>query len=242
MTNRQTSNESKDHRTWVAGLNESLFPAHRILHPHFDSLVSRSSQSHVHRRGRRALTLVEVLLVLALLVIIGAVSVPQLAGSMSRGRLQHSGDLLRSAWGKARLAAMRSGEVYLFRLQPNGGWYQIVTLAELAGDGAANASTPPPDDGDELEFLESDVLRLARHRLPAGIVFASAEIEDAPSLAAEATAGDGNWSNPILFYADGITSNATVLLANDDGYMVRVTLRGLTGMSHAGEIEKGAAP
>jgi type II secretory pathway pseudopilin PulG len=53
------------------------------------------------RAFRFGLTLVEVILVLALLVVVGAVTVPVLSGSITQARLQHSGDLVRAAWGKA---------------------------------------------------------------------------------------------------------------------------------------------
>ena len=62
------------------------------------------------RPRHHGLTLVEVILVLALLVVIAAVSTPLLEGSFTRAGLQGGGDLLRAAWGKARLAAMESGE------------------------------------------------------------------------------------------------------------------------------------
>ena len=57
-----------------------------------------------YRARHPGLTLVEVILVLALLVVIGAVSAPLLEGSFARAGLRHGGDLLRAAWGRARLA------------------------------------------------------------------------------------------------------------------------------------------
>ena len=85
---------------------------------------------------RSGLTLVEVCLVLALLVVIGAISAPMLGGSFSRAELHGASDLLRGAWSRGRLAAMESGQTYVFRFQPNGRAYQIVTLSDLGALGA----------------------------------------------------------------------------------------------------------
>ena len=43
------------------------------------------------------------------------------------------------------------------------------------------------------------------------------------------SAGSGNWSKPILFYPDGTTSTATLLIKNDEARCVELHLRGLTG-------------
>ncbi len=44
------------------------------------------------------------------------------------------------------------------------------------------------------------------------------------------------WSTPILFFPDGSTSTATVVIQNDVPQYVRLTLRGLTGVARASTI------
>jgi hypothetical protein len=192
--------------------------------------------------SRPALTLVEVILVLALLVVVGSVTVPLISGSLSQARLQHSGDLVRAAWGKARLAAMRSGESYVFRYEPQGSRYQLVLLSAITAEDADEVNTLPPEDAEDAEFDEADMLRLALSRLPEGIVFAGGEIAAVPQLAASAAATEGGWSAPIVFYPDGTSTDAAVLLANPAGLTLRVTLRGLTGISRTSEIGSEATP
>ena len=186
---------------------------------------------------QRGLTLVEVILVLALLVVIGAVSVPLLESSFSRAGLHSAGDTLRGAWAKARLAAMQSGQTCVFRYEPNGSRFQIAALNQL--ELPETSALQPDTAGTRREAV--DMLRLPRNRLPDGVVFAAGEVSTSTQLVATLPgAADGPWSNPILFYPDGTTSDASVLLSNSRQTMIRVTLRGLTGISNTTDVTSEA--
>jgi prepilin-type N-terminal cleavage/methylation domain-containing protein len=192
-----------------------------------------------HHGLHHGLTLVEVVLVLALLVVISAISIPLLEGSLSRAALHSGGDLLRGAWAKARLAAMQSGQMYVFRFEPGGSRFQIVTLGTL---GAPEGNELAPLDPDAKSDA-TGIVRLSQNRLPDGIIFTGGDVSSsAQVLATLPTAADGPWSQPILFHPNGTTSDASVLLANDRQTTIRVTLRGLTGVSHAADVDSEAAP
>ena len=183
------------------------------------------------RRGhRRALTLVEVCLVLALLVVIGAVSAPLLEGSFSRAGLTSAADVVRGAWARARLAAMESGNTHVFRFEPKGGRFQIVALNELGVPGS-EAMAPAGAERDP-----ADMLRLPSNQLPKNITFAGGDVEASPRVMALLGTSSGTWSSPILFHADGTTSDASLLLMNGEQQTARVTLRGLTGISNTSEV------
>jgi hypothetical protein len=47
---------------------------------------------------------------------------------------------------------------------------------------------------------------------------------------------NGDWSQPILFYPDGTTSTATILLKNAQSRCVELHLRGLTGAISTGKV------
>jgi prepilin-type N-terminal cleavage/methylation domain-containing protein len=187
---------------------------------------------------RRGLTLVEVTLVLALLVVIAAVSTPLLERSFTRASLQGGSDMLRAAWGRARLEAMETGESRVFRCETRGNRYLIVTLAAMG-----TAEGDPALTIDDAPREPSDILRLREDCLPDGVLFAAADIATSSQLMA--TLGqipEGVWSNPIIFRPDGTTSDATVLLANEEEQTIRVTLRGITGISNAGEVGREPLP
>jgi len=180
---------------------------------------------------REGVTLIEIMLVLALLVVIGAVAAPMLEGSLARAKLEQSGELVRAAWTKARLSASESGETRVFRFEQNGARYQILALGELL---LPENSTLSVDDTPERDV--SDLLRLGEARLPDGVVFAKGEVSASAQVAAllGETAVTG-WSAPILFRPDGTTSDATLVLANSAQQTIVVTLRGLTGVSRVSD-------
>lgn len=77
--------------------------------------------------------------------------------------------------------------------------------------------------------------------LPDEVVF-----EDGQFVSADPLRSDGqveqlnlrgqDWTRPILFYPDGTTSNASIVLKNSRDQFIRVTLRGLTGVGRASSV------
>ena len=185
------------------------------------------------------MTLVEICLVLALLVAIAAVTVPAMEGTFSRAALKGGGAIVRGGLAKARLAAMQSGQTQVFRFEPNGPRFQIIALDQLALPESSNLSREDP----EAEHSPEDMLRLAQARLPDKVIFAAGDVATSSQVAALLGAtDDGVWSPPILFNPDGTTSDATLVLQNDKGQTIRVTLRGLTGIADASDVGREATP
>ncbi len=56
-----------------------------------------------------------------------------------------------------------------------------------------------------------------------------------------ATASNGGWSNPILFYPDGSTSTARVVVQNRKGRRIGIELRGITGSTRVMDLVPGQA-
>ncbi len=76
-----------------------------------------------------AFTLIEVMLTLCLLVIISAMAWPQLEKTFSGQRLRKAADIVRTAWSKARIEAMRTGSIRVFRYEISGNKYRIDMLS-----------------------------------------------------------------------------------------------------------------
>ena len=65
--------------------------------------------------SRHALTLLEVMLTLSLLVILASITWPALDRPFASQRLRKSADMVRVEWAKARVRAMSTGETQAFR-------------------------------------------------------------------------------------------------------------------------------
>ncbi len=201
-------------------------------------------------RRRGAMTLFEVLLVLVLLVVIGSLAAPLFEGSLSSIRLRRGTDQVLATWSQARTHAIEAGKIFQFRFQPGGDDYQVDPWPGGLEDkrfekDEVNASSEFTSSNDEIENNKTEGNEFADWKyeasLPEKIVFSSAESVSQDEygertltrLDQEKTA---QWSAPILFFPDGTTSAASLLLKNSKNLYRRATLRALTGVARASDL------
>jgi Tfp pilus assembly protein FimT len=207
------------------------------------------------------MTLVEILVVLALLVVIGGLVVPVFAGSIASVRLRRAGDQVLTGWSRARAEAIESGQPYQFRFTPNTGTFVIEPWTGLLGtEGnaatgtatagsthttttttAATSSSSSATGTSTAASSAATASTVTNTALPEEIVFQSGElaVEDFQSgerSVASLQDAQAEQSTPILFFPDGTASQASILLTNGKQQFVRVTLRGLTGVGRASEV------
>lgn len=89
-----------------------------------------------YRRSRQGFTLFELLLVLMLIVVVFAMTMPQLNRVRTRGQLRAAADQVRTGWAKARNRAMRTGTPTAFIYLPESRYFAIAP-ATLSGLDAA---------------------------------------------------------------------------------------------------------
>lgn len=199
---------------------------------------------------------------MAVLVMVGALSAPSFIGWSENQRLRKSGDIIRTAWGRARIRAMKTGETIVFRYEIGGNRYRLEVWQtptemvaplgmatgfedetplnlpsannESASEDGAAASPSPLSGGTGTEATEQV--------LPRGILFVGSEIEmDERDLFMQDQMMDSamvaNWSSPILFYPDGSASQTQLQLTDSSANrFVLVSLRGMTGLSQSSGI------
>jgi prepilin-type N-terminal cleavage/methylation domain-containing protein len=169
---------------------------------------------------RRGFTLFEVLLVMAILVAVATVAVPIFHKSFEVERLRKAADVLRTAWGKARVQAMTTGQTHVFRFQYETNQYVVAVWD--SGEGMTEAST-------------TTTVAERPGALPDGIVFHAAE-KLADVRASETDDAGGQTAPQIFFFPDGTTSTAQVLITNNKDRFLKVRLRGMTGIAQMGEV------
>jgi len=218
-----------------------------------------------HRR-RTGFTLMEILLVLALLVAIAAISLPALNGPMENHRLRMAGDMVRVEWSHARNKAMESGRTYVFKYQPELGnfkiepWYLDDDYLEssnvlqagganggVAGVNAALASARNGNSADPLSSAGATPTSTTATstveigELPEKVQFVGSETEmdERSAYLAVTSTPQGDevlWSDPIFFYPDGTSSTVRLLIRNSRARYLIVSIRGLTGVVQVSDL------
>ena len=191
---------------------------------------------------RNAFTLIEIMLVLAVMVVLAALSAPALRGVMRRQQLQAAADAVRADLTRAHVQAMKSGRVQVFRAEIGGRKYKIEPY--IAGDDAIESVAGAQDSSGKVygQGVYDPTAAVASQReLPDGTAFVEGDaVEASRSAPIEAElyglGQDAAWCQPILFYPDGTCSDAHVVVGNEQQAGMRLDLRGMTGVVTLGEI------
>jgi prepilin-type N-terminal cleavage/methylation domain-containing protein len=191
------------------------------------------------RRRTGGFTLVELLLVLAIMAAVGMMTWPSLRRSMADYRLRTAADTVRTELCIARIEAMQSGEKYTFACGTERDRFAILPDGEAEPDGS-NENSRSNESSAASGSTTGDSPSSAEKMLPEGIEFRSLSVNektDATSGGGAATmTADASLSSTISFYPDGTTSDARLTLGNEQGRTVELTLRGLTGAVTVGAV------
>ncbi len=187
------------------------------------------------RLRRRALTLLEIILVLTLMCVLGSMAYITVMRPMASQRLETAADQLRAEWLRARNRAMSRGVTYAFRCSQESGVYTV----EPYNDASQDATLTGSFGGTSVSGNTASVVQ---GELPEKIVvhdgnvladeLSSADFAES-GLAADGFGTQGSWT--ILFFPDGTATSAVITLRNEYGRAIDVSLRGLTGAVLVGE-------
>jgi Tfp pilus assembly protein FimT len=171
---------------------------------------------------RSAFTMLETVVVVAIVMIIAALSYPSLRSMQGSYKLNASMDTMRSCWAKARARAIEEGRPYRVSIEPDGSSFRI------APDQADYWSGNPPADDPLGKGL------VIEDALPEGVRFA---LNSEPSVSSTTTAESGkiplsSYSTAIVFLPDGTAREDVEICFQIRGAAPKtLQLRGLTGAS-----------
>jgi prepilin-type N-terminal cleavage/methylation domain-containing protein len=119
---------------------------------------------------RSAFTLLEVILVLAVIAILVALTYPSISTMYAQHRVTAGSDALRAALASARSQAMEDGVPYRVAVLPGKGNYRVApdVASQWSGGGT---DTPSTDDRPPLIFED---------HLPRGVIFAESTAPQTP--------------------------------------------------------------
>jgi prepilin-type N-terminal cleavage/methylation domain-containing protein len=184
---------------------------------------------------RPGVTLLELVLVLSILVVVATMAVPTLTRTFEGQKVEKGADLVRAQMGMARVKAIRSGKVTAFMYQPGSSRFTVLEFDTVSGRDSLQGFF----DG-STEAMRSSNFDFSEEQLPRGVTFLAGETQaDARSeFESEQVGASMGAVKPILFYPDGSSQDARLVLINEQGAQMQINLRGLTGSSSLRRVDQ----
>ena len=214
---------------------------------------------------RSAVTLFELLLVLAIMVAVAGIAIPTFDSMIGSRRLGDSIEKLKNAIMAGRVTAMRTGQAQVMRMTLQGKDYSIAPWlgGNEAQDASAGATLMQSGQAMKTQAVAGggSVSTLADtsgggKQLSEGVVFTAVEtlVDSRNALAIQqaggtvpttggSSQGDGSGlSSPLLLYPDGSCTTAQIILADGKGRRMAIQIRGVTGQLTSMRLVSIATP
>jgi len=177
------------------------------------------------KKRRPAASLLEVMVVMAIIIIVSAITVPSLQSMYGSYKLNAGVDSVRSAWADARERAINENRPYRFAVEPGGSSFRVAPDDPVYWEGGNGPEDDPNGQGMILE-----------KSLPGGVRFAvngetPADASDEVNTSLEEKPVSGaNWTPAIVFLPDGTAREDVKMTFHVRGSRaVSLQLRGMTG-------------
>jgi len=204
------------------------------------SAFHRSDSVH-----RVAFTLLELLLTLAILAAVAAVVIPRLDGLLASSELDRAAKLLMVEMTRARVDAMREGQVRMLEVSPETSDFRIRPFSSLADATETNdisvGTSALLTGADQAVFvpLEPETGVTKQRQLPTSVLFGEVSVaatarsnhiaQSATEMSVPTDDVPMETTTPVMFYPDGTTSDAAIEVKHPEMGARLVKLRGITG-------------
>jgi Tfp pilus assembly protein FimT len=187
----------------------------------------------------------ELLLVISIMVVIAAVTVPSLTGMVDSRKLPNSAERLSLEIKEARVRAMRTGQAQMLQFQLGTGEYKLSPWLSVNDESSASSgatmqlqSGVAVEVGGMSEAAQAvDPADRVADKLEEGVIVVAvnqnggSRFQYEQSVASNNSMASAQIAPPILFYTDGTASTSEIILQDTYGYRKAIRLRGLTGRS-----------
>lgn len=182
---------------------------------------------------RRGFTLFEVMIVLVLLSVVGALTIPTLNRLYAHHHLRQAVDLLGVRLSAGRVHSVETGLTYQFRYEPGGRRFLLVPFDQEP------ASAPGGPRATRIVGMLPAVCKFDGGQILAdkGSAIPSEWLAGLPD-AGEYTSA--SWSGPALFQPDGTATSMKLVVHGPKNESVELSLRGLTGAVTVSHVITGS--
>jgi prepilin-type N-terminal cleavage/methylation domain-containing protein len=181
-----------------------------------------------HRSG---FTLLEISVVLAILVVVGAIAVPMFTGTLQIERLRKGVELVAADWVSTRAKAMETGETQVWVCQVGNNSYSSSTYASADGLTPSEASSLVTEStGLSTTSGSATGGSDFGQSMPAGVSISDVMVTEGDTIAtlSQSTMAEGGAAT-IFFYPDGSSSSARLSVVNEQERTMTVVMNGLSG-------------
>ncbi len=196
--------------------------------------IAAQSYSQFRQPGDRSeLTLIELLLVLAILLAVGSVALPSLQSAMKNRDMETAAQFVREKLDDGRRRAIDTGFVYQFRYEPGGS--RFVIIPDLGGLAEGT-------DGSKYFRFSGEIYTTIafQEELDSPGMGETLDRKWFEGLPDQLDLSRTGWSKPVEFTFEGQAENSTMYLVDDADRSIKITIRGLTGGVRIGRLQYGA--
>lgn len=192
-------------------------------------------------RHRQAFTLMEIVLVLAILVAVAAMAGPAYLGTLKRERVRKAAESIGADWTRTRATAIETGMTQLWACTVATGDYSAssyvadgsLTNGDVAGMVGQSAIPTPvtPSTGDLDDTFGQT--------MPQGVSISEVLVTDGDTritMDMTTSAGEGGTAT-LLFYPDGTSSSARITVTGEDGTSMAAVINGIAGTVRVMPVE-----